>query len=247
MVPVKSTPLNDARHPQVGVGRVTAVYVWQYPLRFFHWGLVISIVVLAFTGYYIHDPFIVGQSQHPFLMAGFRFVHEVFGMLLIALLLLRLYLFFRGNYWVRWRRYIPLTRAQFQEMLHMFRFYTFQTPRPISKIGHNALAAESYVALYCLVAVEIVTGLVMYNNLRHSPLLTFLLGWVPHVINIQNLRLIHFMIMFVFFAFGVFHVHLCMLISREEKRGLVDSIFTGYKIIPDEEIEEAERKALEKR
>ncbi len=34
------------------------MYVWQYPLRLVHWGIVISIGVLAVTGYYIHDPYI---------------------------------------------------------------------------------------------------------------------------------------------------------------------------------------------
>ena len=29
-----------------------------------HWGLVISIGVLSFTGYYIHNPFIVGQTKY---------------------------------------------------------------------------------------------------------------------------------------------------------------------------------------
>ena len=34
-----------------------------------------------------------------------------------------------------------------------------------------------------------------------------------------------------------------MLISRAEKRGLMDSIFTGYKVIPVSELEEEEKKA----
>jgi hypothetical protein len=44
--------------------------------------------------------------------------------------------------------------------------------------------------------------------------------------------------MFVFIAFGILHVHLSMLVSREEKRGLMDSIFIGYKVIPSKELEE---------
>jgi Ni/Fe-hydrogenase 1 B-type cytochrome subunit len=80
-------------------GPVAPVYVWQYPLRLVHWGIVISIAVLSVTGYYIHDPYIVGRTQHPFLMGWFRFVHEVFGMLFIAFFLLRVYLFFGGNKW----------------------------------------------------------------------------------------------------------------------------------------------------
>jgi Ni/Fe-hydrogenase 1 B-type cytochrome subunit len=233
----------DSRHPELKLGPVTALYVWQYPIRLFHWGLVISIGVLSFTGYYIHDPFIVGQVQHPFLMAWFRFVHEAFGMIFIALFLMRIYLFFGGNRWIGWRQYVPRSAAQFKEMLEVSKFYAFIRPTPISKIGHNAMAAFSYLGIYTIVLVEILTGLVMFNWLRHSPTLTLLVGWVPRFISFPNIRLIHFLLMFIFISFGVFHVHLCMLISREEKRGLMDSIFIGYKVIPTDELEEAEREA----
>jgi Ni/Fe-hydrogenase 1 B-type cytochrome subunit len=216
--------------------------VWQYPIRFFHWGLVISIAVLSITGYYIHDPFIVGQVNHPFLMGWFRFVHEAFGMILIALFLLRIYLFYQGNRWVRWRSYVPLHRAQWKEMWEVTKFYGFIRPTPVTKIGHNAMAAFSYLGIYSLALVEIITGLVLFNWLRHSAILGPLVGWIPRFVNIQNIRLIHFFLMFVFIAFGVFHVHLCMLISREEKRGLMDSIFIGYKVIPTSELNEEERK-----
>src|SRR5579872_4398744 len=101
----------DRRHPEIPVGPAAALYIWQYPLRLFHWGMVISIAALAFTGYYIHDPFIVGQLRRPFLMGWFRFVHEAFGMFLIALFVLRLYLFFGGNRWCRWQQYVPLKAA----------------------------------------------------------------------------------------------------------------------------------------
>jgi Ni/Fe-hydrogenase 1 B-type cytochrome subunit len=233
----------DARHPEQKLGPVVALYVWQYPLRLFHWGMVISIAVLSFTGYYIHDPFIVGQVNHPFLMGWFRFVHEAFGMLFIALFILRLYLFFGGNRWLGWRQYVPLRAAQWKEMWEVMKFYAFIRPTPISKIGHNAIAAFSYLGIYTLVLVEIVTGLVMFNWLRHSPILGPLVGWIPRFVSFPNLRLIHFLVMFIFFCFAVFHVHLCMLISREEKRGLMDSIFIGYKVIPADELQEEERKA----
>ena len=239
----EARPLSDARHPEQHIGKVAGLYVWTYPLRLVHWGIVISIGVLAFTGYYIHDPFIVGQVQRPFLMGQFRFVHETFGMIFTALFLLRMYLFFAGNRWMRWPAYVPLKREQWAEMVNVAKFYLFINPKPVSKIGHNAMAAFSYVGLYAMVFVEIVTGLVMFNWLRHSAVLSPLVGWIPGMVNIQNLRLIHFFLMFVFISFGIFHVHLAMLISREEKRGLMDSIFIGYKVIPQTEIEAEEKKS----
>jgi Ni/Fe-hydrogenase 1 B-type cytochrome subunit len=223
-------------------GPVAPVYVWQYPLRLVHWGLVISILVLSVTGYYIHDPYIVGQSHRPFLMGWFRFVHEAFGMVLLALLVLRVYLFFAGNKWVNWRQYIPLSKESFMEMIEVAKFYGFLRPTPVSKIGHNRMAALSYIGLYGMILVEIVTGLVMYQRLLHNAILLALVGWIPRLVSVQNLRLIHFFLMYVFFAFAVFHVHLCMLVSRAEKRGLMDSIFIGYKVIPVDEIEREEKK-----
>jgi Ni/Fe-hydrogenase 1 B-type cytochrome subunit len=236
-------PAIDPRHPRLDVGDTIVVYVWQYPLRLVHWGLVISIAVLSFTGYYIHDPFIVGQLNRPFLMGWFRFTHEAFGMIFAALFLVRMYLFLEGNRWVRWRAMVPLHTAQWKEMWEVMKFYMFINPKPVSKIGHNAIAAFSYIGIYALVFVEIVTGLVMFNWLRHSPILGPLVGWIPGMISLPNLRLIHFLLMFVFICFGVFHVHLCMLISREEKRGLMDSIFIGYKVIPAAELEKDDERA----
>ena len=54
---------------------------------------------LSFTGYYIHNPFIVGQTKTPFLMGWFRFAHEAFAMAFIAFFMLRMYLFFAGDRW----------------------------------------------------------------------------------------------------------------------------------------------------
>jgi Ni/Fe-hydrogenase 1 B-type cytochrome subunit len=235
----------DGRHPRVWVGPAIAVYVWRYPLRLIHWGLVISIGALAFTGYYIHDPFIVGQTNTKFLMGTFRFVHEAFGMAFLSLLLLRIYLLFAGNRWTRWRALVPVTKLQWKQMVEVMKFYAFIRPTPVSYVGHNPMAAFSYIGIYALMAVEAVTGLTMFNWLAHNPILGFFVGWVTHLINIQNVRLIHYCLMYVFLAFGVLHVHLALLVSSAEKRGLMDSIFTGYKIVPVDELEEDDLRAIE--
>ena len=50
-------------------------------------------------------------------------------------------------------------------MVNVMKFYAFINPKPVSKIGHNAMAAFSYLGVYTLILVEILTGLVMYNHL----------------------------------------------------------------------------------
>jgi Ni/Fe-hydrogenase 1 B-type cytochrome subunit len=175
-------------------------------------------------------------------MGWFRFVHEVFGMIFLALFLLRVYLFFGGNKWEGWRQFIPLSKDRFSEMWEVTKFYCFLRPTPISKIGHNQMAAFSYVGIYALILVEILTGLVMYQRLLDNAFLRALVGWIPRLISLQNLRLIHFFSMYVFIAFGILHVYLSLLVSRVETRGLMDSIFIGYKVVPVAEIEKEIKK-----
>lgn len=207
------------------------VYVWQLPLRFAHWFLVLSIITLSLTGWYIHSPFVTSTSQTAYLMANIRFIHLVAGFVFLGCLIIRLYYFLAGNRWEHWRAYVPVKKWQFQEMWQTAQFYGFLRPYPVPKIGHNAMAAASYVMLWSAVFLEAVTGLVMFNWMRHGPILGFLVGWIPGFIDIQYIRLIHFFLMFFFIAFAILHVHLCMLIGREEKNGLIDSMFSGYKVI----------------
>ena len=61
------------------------MYVWQYPLRAAHWGLVLSIGFLASTKRFMHNPFIVGQTITTLLMGWFRFAHESFATAFIAI------------------------------------------------------------------------------------------------------------------------------------------------------------------
>ncbi len=241
-VPVRRPRMES--HPRLRVGPAVAVYVWQYPLRVAHWGLVLCIGILSFTGYYIHDPFIIGQSNTPFLMGWIRFVHEVAAMLFISFLLIRFYLFHGGDRWARLGAMLPLQRKQWVEMWEMVKFYFLVRPTPVPKVGHNAIASVSYLGIYLLMLVEVITGLVMFNWLSHSPVLTPLVGWIPTLFNIQGIRLVHFLLMFVFIAFGIIHLHMCLTVSGVEKRGLMDSIFTGYKIIPVEELEEDDHEAI---
>jgi hypothetical protein len=95
----------------------------------------------------------------------------------------------------------------------------------------------SYIGIYALVLVEIVTGLVMFNWLRHSPILTGRSGRVdsapgqhpeppadPFLPDVRVHRVRHLP-----------RASVPDRLERGEAR-LLDSIFTGYKIIPVDEL-----------
>jgi Ni/Fe-hydrogenase b-type cytochrome subunit len=207
-------------------------YVWEKPVRIAHWLMFFSIASLSFTGLYIHRPFLLSSGHAAFLMATMRFIHVVSGFVLIAAFILRVYWFFKGNFWSRWSAYIPLRVRQWEGIGDMLEFYSFLRFDPGRLVGHNPLAALSYFFVYLIILVEILTGLALYDAVLHNTVLHQCIAWLPMFIEIGYLRLIHFFLMFVIFAFVIFHLYACVLVSLEEQSGLLDSIFSGWKFVP---------------
>lgn len=222
-------------HPLVRQEQLVRVYVWEIPVRLTHWIIFFSIVVLSFTGYYLYSPFLISRGPASvFLMATIRFVHEVTGFVFIAAVLLRLYWFFKGNRWAHWRSFVPREKWWRHGLLKQLKYYLFLSKVPESEVGHNPLAAATYLVVYGLMILEIITGLALYdfvNGISHG-FLGVCFGWITGLIGIQYVRETHFLIMFAFLAFVIHHVYSAVLIGIEERSGLMGGIFSGYKFFP---------------
>lgn len=223
-----------ATHPAVRKENLVRVYVWQWPIRVAHWLIFYSILVLAFTGYYMYKPFIISRGNSVFVMATMRFVHEVAAFVFIAALLLRFYWFFKGNRWARWRNFRPWKRWWWHGLRKQVSYYLFLRRDPDSEVGHNPLAAATYAAIYALMVAQICTGMALLDyagGLGHGAL-DFFFGWVFSIVSVGYVREIHFLIMFAFIAFMIHHVYSAVVIGLEERSGLVSGMFTGYKFFP---------------
>ncbi len=219
-------------HPIAREENLVRVYVWEWPVRISHWVIFLSIAVLSFTGYYLYDPFIISRGGGAFLMGRMRLIHEAAAFCFIGAVLLRLYWFVKGNRWAHWRTFLPLEGWWRRGFGKQLKYYLFLSRDPESEVGHNPLAAATYVVVYTLMLVEIATGLALYNHILGSRVLGFFVDWILRVINIRYIRETHFLIMFVFFAFVIHHVYSAVLIGIEERSGLVGGIFSGYKFFP---------------
>jgi Ni/Fe-hydrogenase 1 B-type cytochrome subunit len=207
------------------------LYVWDLPVRLTHWANVLSILVLSVTGYYIADPFITtqGPATEQFLMGTVRFTHFAFAFIFTASVAFRVYWAFAGNRWARWNQFIPASKQRIRALWRMVRYYTFFRKTPPEVIGHNPLAGATYVALYGLFALQIVTGFALYVLPDHSGVLHTLFGWITTTFGAQPVRLVHDLVMWLIIAFTIHHVYSAVLIDIEERSGLVSSIVTGYK------------------
>lgn len=225
---------------------IVPVYVWEWPVRIAHWLMVLSLVVLTITGFYMHHPFLIATGPRAWVMGTARFVHELFGFLLISVVILRLYWFFGGNRWAHWRAWVPLKREQWRSMYSMMLYYAYRRREPFPEIGHNSLAAATYMVIGFLLVVECVTGIVLYSVVRGSHFLTLLVGWIPRIVDIQYIRMVHYFVMFLFMVFVIHHVYSAVLVSMEQKNGLMESIFSGWKFVTRDLLEK-ERSADGKR
>ncbi|MGR9051550.1 MAG: cytochrome b/b6 domain-containing protein, partial [Gammaproteobacteria bacterium] len=80
-------------------GTPQKVYVYDLPLRLWHWFNALAVALLCITGYLIASPPVVseGEAVNEFLMGYIRFAHFSAGYLLAVGFLFRFYWAWAGN------------------------------------------------------------------------------------------------------------------------------------------------------
>jgi Ni/Fe-hydrogenase 1 B-type cytochrome subunit len=235
--------MTTAAQPLTGAGIHASVaeprfrlYVWQAPVRITHWLTAACIVILSVTGGYIADPFLIPPGGS--VMTTVRIVHMATALAFVASGLVRTIWLLRGNRFARWSAFIPTSRRQFTEIFRQAAFYGFIRKEIPKVLGHNQLAAAAYLVLFVLLVVETVTGMALDGALGAEPART-LFGWLGDLFGLQQLRLVHHLVMWAVLAIVLFHVYSCVLIDNIEKNGLLSSMIGGYKFPTRDEILEA--------
>jgi len=216
---------------------IRRVYVWQLPVRFYHWINAICIVVLAITGYFIGSPLTWTSHMHPEASFGYwfgtiRFIHFVAAFVFFYNFLFRLYWGFVGNKYSDWRNFIPHKKEQFDEAKDVLKVDILQqTHKPLPSIGHNALAGFTYFLTFLMFLFQAITGFGMYAAMsKHFLPQTF--AWVvPLMGGDFAVRQWHHMFMWFFVIFSMLHVYLVFYHDYVEGRGVTSSMVGGWKFI----------------
>jgi Ni/Fe-hydrogenase 1 B-type cytochrome subunit len=220
--------------------RLVPYYVWELPVRVTHWLIVFSIFTLAFTGFYIGDPFLIvhGEARQRFVMGTMKAIHFYAAIVFTISVLVRIAWAFVGNHWARWYQFLPVHGERLRILWEMFLYYIFLRRHPPLVVGHNPVAGVAYMAIFGLYFVEILTGLALYsaNAAWDSPLQVF--GpLVPLFGGLQMARWIHHVVMWLLLGFFVHHLAAAILFSVAQRTGTLESIFSGLKFVPPEQIE----------
>ena len=216
------------------------VYVWEVPVRVTHWLIAFSIVVLSITGFYIGRPFITvtGPANQHFVMGWVKTIHGYTAFVFMAAVVARLIWMFSGNKYAHWDKFIPVHAKRRKGLWPTLKFYLFALRKPPGFVGHNPLAGATYTLVFLLYFVAIATGLTLRGASADlgSPVRWFA-ALAPLLGGLQMARWIHHATMWLLLGFAVHHVYSSVMMSTIEANATVESIFSGYKFVPQEDLE----------
>ncbi|MDD2422217.1 MAG: Ni/Fe-hydrogenase, b-type cytochrome subunit [Heliobacteriaceae bacterium] len=211
------------------------VYIWQLPIRLYHWVNALAIGVLFFTGIYIARPFFgpvntAGDATFSFVMGNMVYIHMVAAYIFIFNFLFRIYWWIAGNAYSRFR-YQPWTRQFWASLWRTVRFYLLLEKEEEDFPGHNPLAELSYFFfLWFATLFMIVTGFALYAAIVPDGALFASFTWVITALGgMPYARYFHHLFAWAFVVFVTIHLYLCIRHDLLTKDGTMSSIITGWK------------------
>lgn len=215
------------------------VYVWEFPVRLYHWVNALAVAVLIVTGFLIGRPFLPqpeSEASFSYLFGWIRFAHFTAAFVFFFNFLARIYWGFVGNQYARWDNFIPLNRRllvrQVNEAIDVVRIELMQAKaRPVESAGHNALAGWTYFASFLAFLFQVGTGFAMYAAMSDSWLPRLFAWIVPLMGGDFAVRQWHHVMMWFFVIFTMVHVYLVFYHDYVEGRGVISSMAGGYKFL----------------
>ncbi len=229
----------DVRKTSRAWENLSRVYVWDLVVRVCHWTIVLCVVALAITGYYIGRPSLVvpGEATQHFVMGDVRSIHHAFALAFILAVVVRIYWSFVGSPPARWPNFVPVTRDRWLAARETLWFYLFRRDRFPPTLSHNPLAGLTYSVVVAVFLMMIGTGGAMYAASAPHSLWRPFLWLLPVLGGLQVARWTHHIGMWLLLGFFVHHIYSAVLAASVEKNGILESIFTGYKWVRREQIE----------
>lgn len=214
----------------------TAVYVYEAPVRLWHWINALAITVLCVSGYLIGSPppSVGGEASAHFLFGWIRFIHFVAAYALIVGFLFRVYWAWAGNDHAREIFLVPVGRRSFwKEVLHEIRWYAMIERAPKRYTGHNPLAMLSMHLLFVWGAVfMMVTGLALYGegtgmgSWQHR----LFTSWViPLFGQSQTVHTWHHLGMWAIVCFVIVHIYAAVREDIMSGQSIISSMFSGWR------------------
>lgn len=216
------------------------VYVWEFPVRLFHWVNATGILFLILTGFLIGNPEVLLRSNEAYQQYWFgwiRFIHFASAYIVFFNFLFRVYWGFVGNQFARWSSFVPTKKEDLLDLWETIRIDILQLKlQGKISIGHNFLASLTYIGLFVIFLFQVSSGFALYASMSGSFIPRLFTWMIPLMGGDANVRVWHHMSMWAFVLFTIIHVYLVFYHDYVEGRGDMSSMLGGWKFEKDEEL-----------
>lgn len=139
----------------------SAVFVWSRNIRLFHWINVIAVFLLMVIGVIILNSKVLGVSVDGKILL--KTIHVYIGYIFAVNLLIRISLGFMGKNYERWNKTLPFQQGFTKEIKDFSR-----SEKSFYK-GHNPAGKLMVAALFFLLSIQMVSGLVVAGTDIYYP------------------------------------------------------------------------------
>jgi Ni/Fe-hydrogenase 1 B-type cytochrome subunit len=219
--------------------QVRSVYVYEAPVRIWHWVNAIAITVLAVTGYFIGQPLpsMPGEASDYYVMGWIRYIHFTAGYVFAVGLLGRIYWAIVGNHHARELVTLPILRAAYwKEVFAMLAWYLFLRPRPNQYVGHNPMARLAmFFGFFLLSLFMLASGFALYSEgLGVGSWADTLFGWmIPLVGGSLSLHNLHRLGMWAMVCFVMVHIYAAIREDIMGRQSIVSTMISGHRTFKD--------------
>jgi Ni/Fe-hydrogenase 1 B-type cytochrome subunit len=223
----------------VSHGNARAVYVWEAPVRLWHWVMMFAMFVLMGTGFLIGvpPPSVGGEATFTFWFGYIRFLHFAAGYIFAIMLVLRIYWALVGNKYAREISVVPVSlfSARFWKgLVNDVLFYLFLTRDGGRYEGHNPLAAIAMFFMYLLGSLwMILSGFALYGEGTGmaSWQFRFFTSWLqPLVGDSQALHTWHRLGMWYLILFSMVHMYMVVRQDVFSKETIISTMINGWRV-----------------
>jgi len=216
-----------------------SIYVYQAPVRLWHWVMTLAMMVLVTTGLLIAypPPSVNGEASAHFLFGYIRFAHFTAGYTLAVAWLLRIYWAFVGNDYARQLFLVPVwSKPWWGEFFNDVRRYLFIKDKVLRYAGHNPLAQ---VAMFLMAGLGslfmICTGFALYSEgAGKGSWADKVFGWViPAFGQSQDVHTFHHLGMWIIVTFFIVHLYMVIRQDITTRETVISAMINGYRTFKD--------------
>lgn len=219
--------------------KLTRIYVWELPVRVYHWINAGAITILVATGFVIANPPVIltaTEATNAYWFGVTRFIHFAAAYIFMFNFAYRIIFSFFSNEYANVREYVkkPFTKGFWRKFRHVIQIDILLLRRkPYIDIGHNPVAILSYIGLFVISLIQAITGLGLMAD-TSTWWFTQWFGFVPNWLGGDIVvRFIHHLTTWFFIIFFIIHFYLVLFHEWFEGRGVLSSMTSGLKFFED--------------